>query len=220
MHIKPGELENTLLARELEELPEPRAVDWSQALGLTTLDPGFFFSCAPVISFHQMLFWHHVFCHFVLFGVFLRVGKKKHLALLCPVQRTAASFPCPPVCLPFPLPSLFLQLLPYLCENGVAVKAERRYWSLQLSSSGSGRWLFSKAVLKNPALWKYNSLCRCSQLPMFFHCGFICSWFLSFFHGEGSLLWYFWQQLTFESSSANQEFKTIQFQLLFGIINI
>lgn len=55
MHIKPGELENILLARELEELPEPRAVDWSQALGLTTLDPGFFSSCAPVISFHHLL---------------------------------------------------------------------------------------------------------------------------------------------------------------------
>lgn len=54
MHIKPGELENTLLARELEELPGPRAVGWSQALGLTTFDPGFFFSCAPVISFHQL----------------------------------------------------------------------------------------------------------------------------------------------------------------------
>jgi len=55
MHIKPGELENILLARELEDLPEPRAVDWCQALGLTTLDPGFFSSCAQVIPFHQML---------------------------------------------------------------------------------------------------------------------------------------------------------------------
>lgn len=176
MHIKPGELENILLARELEELPEPRAVDWSQALGLTALDPGFFFSCAPVISFHQMLSWHCMFCYFVLVSVFLRVGKKNHLAPLRPVQRTAASFPCPPVYLPFPLPPLFLQLLPYLCEKGVAVKAERRYWSLQLSHSCSGRWLFSKAVLKKtPALCKYTSLCRCSQLPMFFHPGFNCS---------------------------------------------
>lgn len=47
MHIKPGELENTLLARELEELPGPRAVGWSQALGLTTFDPGFFLFLCP-----------------------------------------------------------------------------------------------------------------------------------------------------------------------------
>lgn len=53
-HIKPGELENILLARELEELPEPGAVDWSQALGLITLDPGFiFFPVRP--AFHEML---------------------------------------------------------------------------------------------------------------------------------------------------------------------
>ena len=84
-------------------------------------------------------------------------------------------FPILLYCLPFPLPPLFLQLLPYLCEKGVAVKAERMYWSLQLSNSCSGGWLSSKAVLKNPALWKYTSLYGCFQLPMFFHSGFICS---------------------------------------------
>lgn len=123
-HIKPGELENILLARELEELLKPRATDWSQALGLTTLHPGFFFSCAK--AFHQMLSRQYTFCCFGLVCLFLRLGWKNHLAALYPVQRTAASFPCPPVHLPSPRPPLFLQLLPYLCEKGIAVKAERR----------------------------------------------------------------------------------------------
>lgn len=66
-HIKPGELENILLARELEELLEPRATDWSQALGLTTLHPGFFlFLCESLSSdvvptVYVLLFWFGLF---------------------------------------------------------------------------------------------------------------------------------------------------------------
>lgn len=63
VHIKPGELENILLARELEELPEPRAVDWPQAFGLTTLDPGVFFPCPPdvVLTLCVLPFYFRVF---------------------------------------------------------------------------------------------------------------------------------------------------------------
>lgn len=65
-----------------------------------------------------------MFWYLVLLGSFLRVGKGNHLAPLFPVQRTAVSVPGPPVCLAFPLPC---SLLPYLCEKGVTVKAERTY---------------------------------------------------------------------------------------------
>lgn len=71
-------------------------------------------SSGVVPAVYVLLFW---------FGLFLRLGWKNHLAPLYPVQRTAVSFPCPPVHLPSPLPLLFL---PYLCKRGIAVKAERR----------------------------------------------------------------------------------------------
>lgn len=173
MHIKPGELENILLARELEELLEPRAVDWPQALGLTTLDPGVFFPCPPVISFHQMLSWHCVFCHFIL--GFCEELEKRTISLHCVLGKEQQYLSLSPVWLPFLLPPLFLQLLPYLCEEGVTVTAKRRYWSLQISNSCSWGWFLAKTVLKNPAVWKYTCLCKCSPLPIFFHSGFICA---------------------------------------------
>lgn len=71
-------------------------------------------SSGVVPAVYVLLFW---------FGLFLRLGWKNHLAPLYPVQRTAVSFPCPPVHLSSPLPLLFL---PYLCKRGIAVKAERR----------------------------------------------------------------------------------------------
>lgn len=216
MHIKPGELENILLARELEELPEPRAVDWSQALGLTTLDPrsrcflplspSYLFPSDVVLTLRVL-----PFC----FGVFLRVGRKNHFH--CVLGKELQHLSLPPVWLPFPLPPLFLQLLPYLCEKGVAVTAERRYWSLQISNSYSGGRFFAKAVLKNPAFWKYTSLCKCSPLPMFFHCLHLFLISLLFSWGNVSAVMFltaddFGEQLS--------RFGVQNGQLLYGFINM
>lgn len=211
MHIKPGELENILLARELEELPEPRAVDWPQALGLTTLDPGVFFPSPSYLLPSDVVLTLHVlpFC----FEVFLSIGKKNHLHCVLGKELQHLSF-CP-VWLPFPLPPLFL--LPYLCENGVAVTSERKYWSLQISNSCSGGWFFCKSSIK-----KSNVLEIHLSLQVFPFAHVFSVWLhlllISLFHEEMFLL--VWQQITFESSSADLEFKMVTFQLLFGFINI
>lgn len=60
---------------------------------------------------------------------------------------------------------------------------------------------FAKAVLKNPAFWKYTALCKCSPLPMFFHCLhlFLISFLLPW--GNVSAVMFltaddFWEQLS------------------------
>lgn len=152
MHIKPGELENILLARELEEQPEPRAVDWSRALGLTTLDPGFFFSCAPVISFHQTSSWHCMFCYFVLFWVFFSGWKKEPSSSTVSCAENCSVFSLSSCMSPFSSSSLVPATVALFVWEGSRCQGWEEI--LQFSNSCSGGWLFSKAALKNPTLWK------------------------------------------------------------------
>lgn len=77
----------------------------------------FFFLCAQPFMRCCLDIIHSAF--------FLRLGQKNHLAPLCPMQRTAASFPCLPVRL-FPSSSLVPATVALLVWEGVAVKAERR----------------------------------------------------------------------------------------------
>lgn len=69
----------------LELLTGLRHLVWSLLIQVL-----FFFLCAQPFMRCCLDIIHSAFC-------FLRLGQKNHLAPLCPVQKTAASFPCLPV---------------------------------------------------------------------------------------------------------------------------